>query len=605
VADATVPGQFDVIGTHTYTQPVANTLSVNIRDAGGSSITANSRANAYSLVVAGDTGVAGNVITLDNLPDQPNSYEVVVNGQRRASGPWSSVAGGIDLLPGNGVNVVNIENVAAGVPATVSLGSGTDTVAVSPLAHALDNILGTVAVNGGTGIATLNVDDQSATAVQAGTLTPTTFQREGSGQISFNRLAALNLNAGTNQRITVQGTASGNTAINAAGGHDTIIVQATAPGTNTTITTGYLDTIVVGTDASLPPALRSSLDAIRGSVTVDGQGRWVGALDVADQAATQGRNYILTSNSLSWGNPAVRIFFSTVATVVLDGANGGDTVGVQSLFPGLPITLHGGAGFNTIVAPDTPNTWYFDGVTDAVGRLDGYLVFEVFGHLVGGAGEDVFAFADGQRTFATLDGGGGMNWLDYSAYTTPVTVNLASGTATGVGRDAIASLTRIENVVGGAGNDRLTGDRFGNVLLGGAGDDTLTAGSGNSILIGGGGADNLIANAGTPGFDVLIGGATDFDSPSATNRAVLDAFFRIWRTTNATNYASQVLSLQFGGVGVNGATYRLDSSVVHLRGGDHATLLGASPNQAALDWFFSGAADPLNLKLGEFVTRIS
>jgi Ca2+-binding RTX toxin-like protein len=81
----------------------------------------------------------------------------------------------------------------------------------------------------------------------------------------------------------------------------------------------------------------------------------------------------------------------------------------------------------------------------------------------------------------SLNGGLGTNILDYSQYTTGVTVNLLAGTATGVG----GSVSNIHEVIGGSGNDSLTADNKGDLLVGGAGNDTLAGGAGNDILLGG------------------------------------------------------------------------------------------------------------------------
>ena len=61
------------------------------------------------------------------------------------------------------------------------------------------------------------------------------------------------------------------------------------------------------------------------------------------------------------------------------------------------------------------------------------------------------------------------NTLDYSAYTTAVTVDLTSGIATGVG----GGVLHIQNVIGGAGDDLLIGDAEANLLDGGPGNDRL------------------------------------------------------------------------------------------------------------------------------------
>src|SRR5690606_36002642 len=70
-----------------------------------------------------------------------------------------------------------------------------------------------------------------------------------------------------------------------------------------------------------------------------------------------------------------------------------------------------------------------------------------------------------------VDGGWGVDTLDYSATTQGVFVDLASGTATGVeiGNDEIYN---IENITGGSGNDTLSLGIINGTMAGGAGDDT-------------------------------------------------------------------------------------------------------------------------------------
>jgi Ca2+-binding RTX toxin-like protein len=63
--------------------------------------------------------------------------------------------------------------------------------------------------------------------------------------------------------------------------------------------------------------------------------------------------------------------------------------------------------------------------------------------------------------------------------------------------------TGIENLLGGAFNDMLTGNTGANALTGGLGNDTLTGDAGFDTLIGGDGNDSL---SGGMNGDVLIGG---------------------------------------------------------------------------------------------------
>src|SRR5262249_48268615 len=165
-------------------------------------------------------------------------------------------------------------------------------------------------------------------------------------------------------------------------------------------------------------------------------------------------------------------------------------------------------------------------------------------------------FAAGASLSGTLDGGGGVNALDYSAWTTGVVVNLATGQATGVG----GRLSRVGNVLGGAGADTLTGD------------------GGNNVLIGGGGADGL---DGGGGEDLLIGGTPNYDHNVVALRAIFDE----WARTDL-DFAARVADLT-AGVGPGGV-YRLNATTVHSDGQGN-TLIGGDD----ADWLFSSGLDLL------------
>jgi Ca2+-binding RTX toxin-like protein len=124
--------------------------------------------------------------------------------------------------------------------------------------------------------------------------------------------------------------------------------------------------------------------------------------------------------------------------------------------------------------------------------------------IVGGSGNNTFAFEDGATFAGTIDGGtGGTNTLDYSAYATAVTVNLSTGAATGIGGGAAGKFSNIRNVTGGSGADTLTGDANANVLAGGAGNDTLSGGAGDDtyVFAAGGGTDTISDAGGSDTLD--------------------------------------------------------------------------------------------------------
>jgi hypothetical protein len=112
--------------------------------------------------------------------------------------------------------------------------------------------------------------------------------------------------------------------------------------------------------------------------------------------------------------------------------------------------------------------------------------------LSGGGGDDEFDGGPGADSFS---GNEGSDAVSYSG-AAPVTVTIdgvandgAVGEADNVGLD-------IEDVFGGAGNDRLTGSPAANTLDGGNGDDRLDGGNGTDFLFGGEGDDVIFARDG-------------------------------------------------------------------------------------------------------------
>ncbi|MCO6417185.1 hypothetical protein JYK14_13575 [Siccirubricoccus sp. KC 17139] len=97
--------------------------------------------------------------------------------------------------------------------------------------------------------------------------------------------------------------------------------------------------------------------------------------------------------------------------------------------------------------------------------------------LIGGAGDDV------------LDGGAaGNDVANYATAAGPISVDLATFSATGDGTD---TLLNIDTVIATAGNDTLHGDSGANYLFGGAGDDLLLGDLSGDTLVGGDGSDTV------------------------------------------------------------------------------------------------------------------
>jgi Ca2+-binding RTX toxin-like protein len=131
-------------------------------------------------------------------------------------------------------------------------------------------------------------------------------------------------------------------------------------------------------------------------------------------------------------------------------------------------------------------------------------------NLFGARGDDTL---DGSEGNDLLDGGDGIDTALFMG-TAAATVNLGFRNVqnTGFGLDRIVN---VENLVTDGGNDRLTGNRDGNLLSSGAGNDTLDGGGGDDVLEAGASDDHLSGGtgndtlAGGTGSDVLIGGFGD------------------------------------------------------------------------------------------------
>jgi hypothetical protein len=159
--------------------------------------------------------------------------------------------------------------------------------------------------------------------------------------------------------------------------------------------------------------------------------------------------------------------------------------------------------------------------------------------------------------------------------TVPVTVNLVTGSATGVA----GGVSNIANVRGGVGNDTLTGNG-GNILIGGAGINVLTdaysgtAASGRSLLIGGTGTSNL--TAGSAG-DILIAGTTLYNA----NYAALQSILAEWQSSDSYLLRFQRIEGLASG-GLNG-TNKLGWKKT-VTDNDKPSVLNGGPG---LDWFFA------------------
>jgi Ca2+-binding RTX toxin-like protein len=125
--------------------------------------------------------------------------------------------------------------------------------------------------------------------------------------------------------------------------------------------------------------------------------------------------------------------------------------------------------------------------------------------LIGDAGDNVLRGGPGDDV---LNGGGGVDTADYGDASGGLVISLLVAEVQNTGGGGFDTLTNIENLTGGAFNDKLTGDARANRLDGGAGNDTLNGGDGNDRLADVLGTNTLNGGLGTDTADFsALGGS--------------------------------------------------------------------------------------------------
>lgn len=481
------------------------------------------------LVISGTDG--NDIIVVELAADDPTKENVSINGESQGLFDLAALTGSIRIHGGAGNDKLTI---GAGITQAAELfgGPGNDVLRGGAGDDILDGGAGNDVLNGGKGNDTYRFADGWGNDKIA------ERSDEGDDLLDFSDTAAdTTFRKGPN--LTVRSgrnlvTATNVESVAGGSGDDTLISAAVSNTWNITANdAGTLNGVFSF----------SGIENLTGGVGAD-------IFNLADDVGmTGGIAGGLGSNTLSFAA------YTSAVTIDLQER----TATNVGSFSGITSVKGGGSVGDAIIGRDATTTWNI--TANDAGR-SGATSFAAIENLIGGSGTDIFRLSNGQGVSGAIDGGGGVNTLNYVAYRTAMLVNLTLGSATGVA----AGVSNIANVVGGTGNDILVGNAAANALLGGGGRDILIGGDGRDVLNGGG------------GDDILIGGSTDHDGEPDS----LDLLMAEW--ARAIGYSMRAGHL-IGTVadGLNGDVF-LNATTVH----DDATpdLLSLD-----LDWLFASVGD--------------
>ncbi|WP_185993737.1 beta strand repeat-containing protein [Variovorax sp. KBS0712] len=188
------------------------------------------------------------------------------------------------------------------------------------------------------------------------------------------------------------------------------------------------------------------------------------------------------------GNALDNVLTGNAANNTLTGAAGNDT-------------LIGGAGTDTLIGGTGNDTYVVDVAGDVITELANEgtdLVQSAISYTLGANLENLFltggAAINGTGNAANnvlfsgagnnvLNGLGGVDTVSYQYALSGVTANLSMTTTQATGGSGSDTLVEIENLTGGAYDDKLTGNAMDNVLDGASGADTLIGGAGNDTYV--------------------------------------------------------------------------------------------------------------------------
>jgi Ca2+-binding RTX toxin-like protein len=513
---------------------------------------------SYNLVL--NDATATTALKIDGSA-QAAAQTVTINGAAEAGAALTLMGGaGNDVLTGgggsdtlNGGSGNDTLTTGAGADTVVG-GDGNDTIVLAANLTAADSIDG----GNGTDTVTLNGNYASGVVFGATTLTNVetiTLAAGNSYKLTLDdasNTAGLTVNGGalvTPSTLYVDGSAETASALTATGGtgDDTLIGGAggdvlTGGTGNDTLRAGAgSDTVSGGTGNDILDlgANLTAGDKIDGGANTDTlklDGDYAAGVTFTATTVTT-----VETISLAAGNDyklkfadATNAAGLTVDASALGAANGANIDGAAETASALTAT--GGAGNDVLIGGTGSDILSGGAGNDAITSGAGTDT------MTGGAGDDTFTLAANLTAADKIDGGADFDTVklqgNYAAAVTLTATTIANveqidlaagfsyslvlndatsttalkidGSALAAGQvmtiNGAAETSAALTLIGGAGNDVLSGGAGGDTLNGGSGNDTLTTGAGVDTVAGGDGNDTIVLAANLTAADSIDGG---------------------------------------------------------------------------------------------------
>ena len=444
----------------------------------------------------------------------------LIGGAGNDTADYSSAAGGInaDL----GTNTVgndgdgssdttdSIENVTGSDFDDVISGDGVINVLSGGLGNdTLYGAGGNDTLDGGAGTDTVDYTDAAAGVTVDLNLATNQTSVDGDGGV--DTLTSIENITGSTLGDDITGDTNVNT-IDAGTGDDLIRASGGADVTDGNDGSDTIDYAGLAGATSINVILNGGTDA---TVSVAGLGITQTIVNIENVTGTAGNDVIDgdgEDNTLigGAGNDVIR---GGVGSDDLDGGTGSDELRFDDL-----------AGVGVVLNLATETATYLADTNDFT-NFETYYTTNQEDDITGSGAVDVVFGLAGDDTFnATTgaddsDGGIGTDTIDFSTFAATSFINLTLAGAVDatvtVNGGTAQTLSNIENVIGSAGDDVITGDTLDNEIQGGLGDDTLNGGAGADLLEGGAGEDTFTGSAGQNTYD----GGADIDTLDYSTQA--------------------------------------------------------------------------------------